>query len=72
MGMVEWMTAALLVRPVVAEIGKLVVLGRSAWSTVRPGRGDRAAGSDLRFETSAESTGPYRGESDAVDTDAER
>ncbi|MET8853405.1 hypothetical protein [Amycolatopsis sp. NPDC004625] len=43
MGMVEWMTAVLLVRPVAVEIGRLVVLSRSAWSKIRLGRDDRAA-----------------------------
>jgi hypothetical protein len=33
MDVVEWMTAVLLVRPMVIEIKKLVALGRSIWST---------------------------------------
>jgi hypothetical protein len=48
MGIVEWMTAVLLVRPVAVEIGRLAVLGRSAWSEIRPGRDDRAAGGGHR------------------------
>jgi hypothetical protein len=44
MGMVEWMTAVLLVRPVAVEIGRLLVLGRSAWSKIRSGHENRAGG----------------------------
>lgn len=72
MGIVEWMTAILLVRPIAIEIGEWVVVGRSAWSTVRPGRVDRAAGSDRPLVPPAESMGLERGAVDAPDTGAVR